>query len=132
MFKVRRDGAWLRILLPSGNYLCYPSPRTSESGQLSYMGMNQYTHKWSRINTYGGKLFENACQSLAGDVLKAGMPSMEAAGYEVVMTAHDEAVTEAPDDTQHTAEALSAILATVPPWAPGLPLAAKGFETYRY
>jgi DNA polymerase bacteriophage-type len=41
-------------------------------------------------------------------------------------------VTEAPDDARFNAKGLSTILATVPPWAPGLPLAAKGYENHRY
>src|SRR5690606_2073238 len=38
--KVRRDGSWLRIGLPSGRNLCYPSPRVDD-GKFSYMGMDQ-------------------------------------------------------------------------------------------
>ncbi|WP_442596363.1 hypothetical protein ACSBPU_05730 [Parapusillimonas sp. JC17] len=53
--KVRRDGNWLRIGLPSGRNLCYPSPRVDD-GKFSYMGMDQYTKKWQRIHSYGGKL----------------------------------------------------------------------------
>lgn len=67
--KFRRDGAWLRIILPSGRALCYPSPR-NENGQLSYMGVNPYTRQWSRIKTYGGKIFENITQACARDVFK--------------------------------------------------------------
>lgn len=59
MHKVRRDGAWLRVMLPSGRYLCYPSPRVEDDGQITYMGVNQYTRKWERIRTYGGKVVEN-------------------------------------------------------------------------
>lgn len=132
MFKLRRDGAWLRILLPSGCYLCYPSPQVSENGTISYMGMNQYTKRWSRITTYGGKFFENICQALAGDVLKSSMLPAEAAGYEIVLTVHDEIVSETPDTKDFSAKALSAIMASPRPWTTGLPLAAAGFETYRY
>jgi DNA polymerase len=57
--RVRRDGAWLKIQLPSGRFLCYPSPQVSDTGQISYMGVSQYSRKWTRINTYGGKFFEN-------------------------------------------------------------------------
>ena len=131
MFKARRDGNWLRILLPSGNYLCYPSPSLKD-GTLHYMGVNQYTRKWSRLSTYGGKLFENACQSLARDVMAHNMPAIEAAGFDIVLTVHDEVITEAPDSDEFTAERLSGLLATNPPWAAGLPLAAGGFEAYRY
>lgn len=131
-FVAVREGNWLLLKLPSGRCLCYPSPRVADDGAISYMGMNQYTKTWSRIGTYGGKLFENACQAVAGDVLKHAMPAMEAAGYEIVLTVHDEAVTEAPDTPEYSAKALAGILATVPKWADGLPLAAAGFETDRY
>lgn len=59
MHKVRRDGAWLRVMLPSGRYLCYPSPRVEDDGGITYMGVNQYTRKWERIRSYGGKFVEN-------------------------------------------------------------------------
>ena len=128
---VRRDGAWLRVRLPSGNYLCYPSPQV-EGDRLSYMGVNQYSRKWSRLATYGGKLAENATQSLARDVLAHNLPAIEAAGYRIVLTVHDEVICEAPDAPEFNAEHLSGLLAANPPWAPGLPLAAEGFEAYRY
>lgn len=130
-FKVRRDGAWLRIRLPSGRYLCYPFPEVND-GKLSYMGINQYTKKWQRIGTYGGRLFENACQSFARDVLYDAKPAIEAAGYAQVLEVHDEVVTEVPDTPEFNEPTLSALLATPPAYAPDLPLAAGGFEAYRY
>lgn len=132
MLKIRRDGAWLRIGLPSGRCLCYPSPQVDDSGQFSYMGINQYSRKWSRIKSYGGKLFENICQAVARDVLANNMPLIEESGYEIVLTVHDEDITEAPDTDEFNAEHLSELLARNPDWAPDLPLAAAGFETYRY
>lgn len=128
----QRDGAWLRILLPSGRYLCYPSPKIDEKGRISYMGMNQYTRKWSRIPTYGGKLFENICQACSRDVLYYNMPAVEEAGYKIVLHVHDELITEVPDTEDFSVEELSHIMATNLPWNVGLPLAAAGFETYRY
>jgi DNA polymerase bacteriophage-type len=131
MLKFRRDGAWLRIRLPSGRSLCYPSPEVNK-GQCSYMGINAYTRKWERIKTYGGKLFENICQAVARDVMAYSMPEAEAAGYEVLLTVHDELITETPDTPEFNEEGLGAILATQPVWADGLPLAAAGFSGYRY
>ena len=131
-FKVRRDGAWLRIVLPSGNALCYPHPKVDDKGKLSYMGQNQYTRQWSRLNTYGGKLFENACQAVARDVMTYNMPAIEAAGYTIVLTVHDEVICETPDTPEFNVAHLSAMLATPPSWATDMPLAAAGFETYRY
>lgn len=129
--KLRRDGNWLRVGLPSGRALCYPSPQV-EDGAISYMGMNQYSRKWSRINTYGGKIFENVCQAVARDVMTHNMPAIEAAGYEIVLTVHDEVICEAPDSDDFSADHLSSLLAANPPWAPDMPLAAAGFETLRY
>ena len=127
-----RKGNWLRMHLPSGYYLCYPGPQVSADGEISFMGVNQYSRKWERLRTYGGKLFENACQSTARDVMAWNMERVENAGYEIVLSVHDELITETPDDLAHSHEELSALLATVPSWAEGLPLAASGFETQRY
>lgn len=131
-FAFRRDGAWLRIKLPSGRCLCYPQPQVAKDGSLSFMGVNQFTRKWERIKTFGGKLTENATQSLARDFMFDALPGIEAAGYELTMRVHDEVITEAPDTDDYTAEHLSSLLATTPPWGAGMPLAAAGFEALRY
>jgi len=130
--RFRRDGAWLRMLLPSGGALCYASPKVDDKGKISYLGVNSYTRRWQRIGTYGGKLFENACQAVARDVMAENMPTMELVGYDILGTVHDETITEAPDNDDFSSDELSAILATNPSWAPDLPLAAGGFESYRY
>ena len=132
MLKIRRDGKWLRIVLPSGRALCYPSPEVSEDGTISYMGMNQYTRAWCRLTTYGGKLAENVTQAVARDVMADNMPDIERAGYAIVLSVHDEILCEAAEQPEYSAEGLSGILAQVPEWAEGLPLAAAGFEGLRY
>lgn len=129
--KVRRDGAWLRIQLPSGRALCYPSP-SIEKGNITYMGINSYSRKWQRLKTYGGKLVENVTQAAARDVLAGNMPLIENAGYNIVLTVHDEVICEAPDTDDYTDAALSSLLSTNPEWAPDIPLNAGGFEAYHY
>ena len=130
--KARRDGAWLRIRLPSGRYLCYINPDVDDEGQITYFGVNQYTRQWGRIKTYGGKLVENATQAFARDVLAYNMPAIERAGYEIVLSVHDELLTETPDREEFNADELGRMMATAPNWARGIPLAAAGFETTRY
>lgn len=132
MLKIRRDGAWLRIVLPSGRAMCYPAPQVSEQGQISYMGMNQYTKKWERINSYEGKFCENITQAVARDVLAYAMPRVEDNGYAIVLHVHDELVCETSAEDRFNAEDLSALMTSGEPWAKGLPLAAAGFETARY
>ncbi|WP_419058995.1 DNA polymerase [Kluyvera georgiana] len=129
--KVRRDGAWLRIQLPSGRALCYPSPAI-ENGNITYQGVNSYSRKWQRLKTYGGKLVENVTQAAARDVLAGNMPLIENAGYSIVLTVHDEVICEAPDTDNFNDKALSALLSTNPEWAPDIPLNAGGFEAYHY
>lgn len=130
-FKLRRDGAWFRIQLPSGRCLCYPSPQV-KNGTITYLGTNQYSRKWGRLGNYGGKEFEQACQSLAGDFLKANLPRIVEEGYELFLTVHDEAACETPDLPAYDHRHLSALMAIAPVWAPDMPLAAEGFTTYRY
>ena len=130
--KVRASKNWLLIGLPSGRTLCYPSPRVAEDGAISYMGIDPYTRKWTRISTHGGKLFENIVQAIARDVMAANMPLIEAAGYEIILTVHDEIIAETPDEPGYNVEHMAGLLAAPPPWALDMPLAAAGFETHRY
>ena len=130
--KARRDGAWLRVRLPSGRYLCYINPEVDDDGQISYFGVNQYTRQWGPIKTYGGKLIENATQAFARDIMAYNMPAIDAAGYEIVLSVHDELLTETPDTEAFNTATLARMMATAPSWAEGIPLAAAGFETYRY
>ena len=132
LLKIRRQKAWLYIRLPSGRCLCYPGVQVDDKNTISYMGKNQYTRKWQRIGSYGGKFFENCCQGVARDVMAYNMPDIEAAGYETLLTVHDEIITEAPDIPEFNPEHLSKLLAAHKPWSQGLPLASAGFEAYRY
>lgn len=127
-----RTGNWLRMVLPSGFYLCYAAPRVKDNGEISYMGMNQYSRRWSRLKTYGGKLLENAVQAASRDIMAWNMPVVEEYGYPIITHTHDELVTEPVDDPRFTADKLSLLLAANPDWALDLPLAAGGFESYRY
>lgn len=130
--KARRDGAWLRIRLPSGRYLCYINPRVDDDGQITYFGVNQYTRQWGPIKTYGGKIIENCTQAFARDIMAYNMPGIDAAGYDIVLSVHDELVTETPQTEEFNVDHLSSMLAWEPQWAKGIPLAAAGFETFRY
>jgi DNA polymerase len=129
--KVRRDGQWLRIGLPSGRALCYPNPGVDDGG-IYYTGQNTYTRKWGRVRTYGGKLLENIVQAVACDQFAEPIVAIEQAGYLPVEGVHDEWITETFDDPKFTAAELARMMCMDLGWNEGLPLAAKGFETYRY
>lgn len=129
------SGNYLLMRLPSGRYLVYPAPRLPEEGEMcdfSFMGVNQYTKKWERIPTYSGKLAENSVQGAACDLLLEAGPRLEAAGYHIVMSVHDEYITEIKDDNTRNHREMEKIMSDLPDWADGLPLVAAGFEAMRY
>lgn len=78
------------IQLPSGRKLYYVSPGIGENQwgnpSISYMGMDQKTKRWKRIETYGGKLVENCVQAIARDCLADTIERLEAAGLPVIST----------------------------------------------
>jgi DNA polymerase len=86
---------------------------------------------WCRISTYGGCLAENATQAVARDVMAVGMPRVEAAGYPIIMTVHDELVTE-PLLGHGSLEELCSLMVPIDDWAAGLPVSVAGFEAERY
>lgn len=118
-------GPALVMELPSGRRVYHHQARYSDSG-LSYMSQDSMTRQWRRTGTYSGSIAETACQAVARDVLAANMPLAEMMGYDIVLSIHDEVITET--DTG-TIEELNDILSVVPAWAEGLPLAADGYET---
>lgn len=84
---IRRNGAWLRVRLPSGRMLHYPSPQCADNGELSYMGINQYTRKWCRLKTYSGKLVENCIAEGTKVLTSRGWISIE--NVEPIDLVHD-------------------------------------------
>jgi DNA polymerase len=128
---IRKDGAWLRIRLPSGRFLCYPQAAI-EDNKITYTGINQYSRKWCRLQTYGGKLAENITQAAACDIIAWSMPRIEDAGYAILMSVHDEFITETADNTDFSSDSLAALMSQGEAWSQGLPLAAAGFESYYY
>jgi len=127
------DGVgYARIRLPSGRYLCYREMQIDDGGKLSYEGVNQYTRKWERLETYYGKLVENVVQAIARDVFMSGMRRAELDGYPVVLRVHDELVSEVPNNPAFTHERLADMMSVNPGWSTGLPLAAAGFTALRY
>lgn len=124
----------LFITLPSGRRLSYVKPRleTNRYGRaaITYEGVGE-SKKWMRIETYGAKLTENIVQATARDLLAQAMLRLRAAGYEIVMHVHDEAVCEVPEG-ESSVEEVCRIMSEVPSWAAGLPLNADGYECAFY
>lgn len=129
------EGDFLFITLPSGRRLAYykpelrPEPKFDKLG-LTYLGTDNAKH-YTRLKTYAGKLVENITQATARDCLRDAMAALEAAGYPIVFTVHDEVILDTPVGFG-SLEEVREIMSRPVPWAPGLPLDAAGFETDFY
>jgi DNA polymerase len=135
--RVRAGFLWLQ--LPSGRLLAYSKPRLEEReapwGDLrpvvTFMGVDRYSHQWARQQAYGGRWTENVVQALARDLLAAAMLRLEAAGYKIVLTVHDEIVAEVLKGFGSVQE-FERIASEVPPWAAGCPVVAESWRGRRY
>lgn len=132
-------GRFLMCRLPSGRILYYYDPdiRPMETSwgemkdSVTYMTVDGMTKKWVRTNTYGGKLAENVTQAICRDIMAEAMLRLEASGYPVVMTVHDEIICEVPEGFG-SVEELEKIMCIVPTWAVGFPIKASGWRGRRY
>jgi DNA polymerase len=130
----------LRFKLPSDSTILYPYPKIGlsrfQTPCVTYKGIDSHTHKWTRLETYGGKLVENAVQRLARDIMAAAMLEANNQGYTVHLTVHDEIVASIPKSQVTSKRAavteFEQILCSAAKWARGIPIRAKGWIGERY
>ena len=124
----------LWIVLPSGRKLAYIKPKLQPNRfgrmAITFEGLNA-ANKWSREETYGGKLVENITQATARDLLVEAMWRMEQAGLPIVGHVHDEVILEVPTNSV-TEDDVCAIMNQNPDWADGLPLNSDGYSGFYY
>lgn len=142
--RYRASNGFLFCRLPSGRCLAYAKPRLVQVEdlrgrmryQIEYDAVDSVTRRWGPSRLYGGLQCENVVQAIARDVMVAAMLNAEDAGFHVVLTVHDELLCEENDTLlrkqNSDAEVLRKIMATVPEWAEGLPIAAATWEDRRY
>lgn len=131
-------GKFLFIRLPSGRRLAYYDPQIrwikkdwGMTETLTYMAVHPKTKAWYREETYGGKLTENVVQGIAADVMTDAMIRLEEHNYPIVLSVHDELVGDVPNDFGSLKE-FENLMATLEPWAEGLPVKVKGWERQRF
>lgn len=131
-FHMEKGILWM--ILPSGRPISYFDIRyatgkgkyTSSKKVLSYMGREQNTGRWVRLETYGPKMTENLVQATARDCLRDAMLALTEAGFRIVAHIHDEVVISEPENGR-TLEDVAKIMGRALPWAPGLPLRGDGY-----
>ena len=116
------------VVLPSGRQLVYVKPKMGlnrfGNESVTYEGVGEQK-KWLRLESYGPKFVENIVQATARDILAEAMLRLNAAGYRIVMHIHDEAVIEAPPETE--LDNICTVMGETPQWAKGLLLRADGY-----
>lgn len=102
-------------------------PEAFERPHLSFMGRDTYTRQWKRCGTHGGTLVENFDQASSRDLLAESMYRVDDLDdFDLLLSIHDEVIAEAAPETCSVQE-FEAIMAEVPDWAPGMPIAAEGW-----
>ena len=131
-FRFSANTLW--IVLPSGRRLAYIKPRLQPNRfgrmALTFEGLGA-NNKWTRGETYSGKLTENITQATARDLLAEAMHRMELAGLDIVGHVHDEVILEVPK-RQYTVDDVCNIMNQNPRWADGLPLSSAGYTGNYY
>ena len=129
----------VELPLPSGRSLTYHNPRIiqretpwgamRDTAQVDTL--NSVTRQWVSQIIWGGLLTENVVQATARDLMATAMMALEVKGYNVILSVHDEIISEVPDDFGSLDEMID-IMTRVPAWAEGCPINAEGKEGKRY
>ena len=138
----RLAGALL-MRLPSGRKIVYRNASIDEiindpdgaawvEPVIRYDGLD-WTKKWTRIRSWGGKFVENMTQAVARDLLAGAVLQLDNDDDDLLTTIHDEIVAE-PLEARADARLaeMKAAMGVAPQWASGLPLKAEGAVMARY
>lgn len=126
--KVRKSA----LVLPSGLEIKYPNLRS-----MVVQGRNGPQTEWiydiyhkvyeaEPTKLYGGKIIENICQALAGELCKEAIARAESVGMRCVGQVHDEIITIMPmGKEKFNREVLKQAMERSPRWMPMLKLKAE-------
>ena len=136
--KYYRKKNFLCCELPSGRCIHFHRPKVEEymwngapKKKLTYYGVDPYTKKYKKLDTYGGSLVESICQGTARDIMSYAALEVEKAGYKILTSVHDELVSERKAG-EGCVEEYEQLLCTLPAWADGCPIDAEGWTGARY
>lgn len=125
--------------LPSGRRLAYYKPqiRNEETPwgelrpKLYVWTTDSKTKQWVQRAVYGGLLTENISQAVSRDCMAESMFRTQEAGYQILITVHDELLNEKEEGTGSLNEFV-ALMSTRPEWAEDLPLKVGAWTGKKY
>ena len=133
----------LLMRLPSGRKIVYRNASIDEiindpdgaawvEPVIRYDGLD-WTKKWTRIRSWGGKFVENMTQAVARDLLAGAVLQLDNDDDDLLTTIHDEIIAE-PLHARADARlaTMKEVMGVAPSWAYGLPLKAEGAVMARY
>lgn len=127
--RVYYTGKMTRRREKDGGWRIVESEETYTKTIFTYMGRNQKTGQWTRLEGHGGVITENIVQAFTRDILMIGLQRLHEAGFRLVGHAHDEGMALVKEgDNYYTLELMRELMTKPIDWAPGFPLAAAGWE----
>ena len=136
------NGEWGWIILPSGRPIWMRKPQVDRVPdkwregktrlQISYLGVDSKSSSkaWGRRHTYGGSLCESICQGIAACLLQESLHRVEANGYPIILSVHDELIAEA--DENLSLDRFDKLMKERPQWALDLPVECESHKSKRY
>lgn len=135
------EDGWLTARLPSGRKLWYYNPKSIRKAmpwdktdiRLAWTYQQSKMGQYKTIDAFGGLMTENVVQALARDLMVHAMFKLEANGFPIVLTVHDEIVCE-PDIVNADEQAFKEIMQDRPQWAIDMqiPVAVETWKDERY
>lgn len=118
------EDGWLTCRIPSGRKLYYWNPQPTRRAmpwdatdiRPSFTYEAKKLGRWVVIDSFGAMDCQNIVTALARDILVSAMFRLEANGYPICLTVHDEAVTESLIAHANASE-MEQIMSDSPPWA---------------
>jgi len=150
--KVHKNFLWMR--LPSGRVIAWSSPRVEiqdapwfedfynpETGAtekrkarrpvVTVESVDTYTRKFCRHKLIGSSIYQSAVQGTARDILAQGAMNVEAAGYPIVLMAHDELMAHVPEGFG-SEEEFGRLMCKPADWYADLPLSYEAYRSRRF
>ena len=146
-FAYRMQGSFLECRLPTGRSIWYYSPKVEESEMpwstpdnvVMRPGVCYWATKttpghgshWMKVRGYGGMFFQNGIQAISCEAMVYAMWGCRRENIPVVLTVHDELLTEVKEGDEDL-DRLSELVTQPVPGLDGLPIAAAGWVGKRY